>query len=213
MRFPVETERATPNRVRREVRRASEDDAPAILELLERAFVDDPFVNWLARSRPRAIRSYLTLMLCGIALPKGVVHVAVVDSRIASAALWAPPHSFALTMGESLRMLPRMVAMIGPLRFTRVAALLEEVERARGPEPRWLLTLLGTTPEMRGLGLASAVMAPVLARCDAKKQPAVCETSAPANLPFYRKQGFEIGAERPLGEDGPRCWTLRRGPK
>lgn len=195
------------------VRRATPSDAPAVLDVLERSLGGDPFVAWLARNQPRAIRSYLALMLKRIALPKGVVHVALVDGAIASAALWAPPHTFELSAGESLRLLPTMVGVIGAFRFSRVAAALDEVERARPPEPRWLLTLLGTLPEHRGKGFASAALAPVLARCDAEETVAVCETSQPKNLRFYERHGFVRSGERTLEPYGPASWTLCREPK
>jgi GNAT superfamily N-acetyltransferase len=195
------------------VRGASETDAPAILGALERSLADDPFVLWLARGRPRAIRAYLRLMLDRIALPKGAVFVAEVEDRIVAAALWAPPRTFELSAGESLLLLPTMLAVIGPFRFGRVASILDQVDRARAPEPRWLLTLLGTVPEQRRRGIGGAVLAPVLARCDADRVAAVCETSEPRNLPFYRRLGFEVSVERMLGPGGPRSWTLSRQPE
>lgn len=195
-----------------QVRRGTLADASAILEVLERSLGADPFVRWLTRGEPRAMRSYLKLMLRRIALPKGVAHVVVERERVASVALWAPPHTFALSAGESLRLLPTMLGVIGPLRFSRVALVLDEIERARPPEPRWLLTLLGTLPERRGRGLASAALAPALARCDLDGHVAVCETSEPANLAFYARHGFRVTAERTLEERGPTSFTLRRDP-
>lgn len=195
------------------VRRATMEDAPRILEVLERALARDPFVAWLSRGRESARRSYFGLMLRRIALPKGIVHVGLVGSEIACAALWAPPGTFVLTPGESLLLMPTMIRVIGVRRFASVAAILEDVERARPPEPRWLLTLLGTVPEHRRRGLASATLAPALARCDADGVPAVCETSDPANLAFYARHGFEVTNERRLGEGGPPSWTLERAPR
>lgn len=195
------------------VRRATPGDAPAILDVLERALGGDPFVSWLARGQPRARRSYFRLMLRKIALPKGIVHVGIVGGEVTCAALWAPPETFELSAGESLLLLPTMVSVIGARRFPRVAAVLESVERARPPEPRWLLTLLGTVPEARRRGVASATLAPALARCDADGAVAVCETSEPTNLGFYARLGFEVTSERALGPNGPPSWTLERAPR
>ncbi len=195
------------------VRRATPGDAPAILDVLERALGGDPFVSWLARGQERARKSYFRLMLRKIALPKGVVHVGVLDGEVACAALWAPPGTFELNAAESLLLLPTMVSVIGARRFPKVAAILEGVERARPPEPRWLLTLLGTIPEARRRGLATATLAPALARCDAGGVAAVCETSEPANLAFYARLGFAVTSERTLGPSGPPSWTLERAPR
>ena len=210
------------------VRRGTLADASAILEVLERSLSGDPFVRWLTRGEPRAMRSYLRLMLRRIALPKGIAYLtvepdavepdaverdAVERESIASVALWAPPHTFALSAGESLRLLPTMLRVIGPLRFSRVALVLDEIERARPPEPRWLLTLLGTLPERRARGHASAALGPALARCDLDGHVAVCETSEPANLAFYARHGFVVTAERRLEAQGPTTYTLQREPR
>src|SRR5688500_1612995 len=84
------------------VRRATPTDASAILPVLERSLSDDPLVRWLARAKPRAVRSYLVLMLERIAFPRGIVHVALDGPRAIGAALWAPPHTFELSARESL---------------------------------------------------------------------------------------------------------------
>lgn len=195
------------------VRRATDADASAVIDVLERALAEDPFVRWLTDARRQAIRRYLGLMVRRIALPKGIVDVACVGGQIASAAVWAPPRTFELSPAESLRLLPTMIRIIGALRFSRVALVLDEIERARPPEPRWLLTLLGTVPERRRRGLASSVLAPALTRCDASGQVAVCETSDSANLSFYARHGFRLTAQRTLGADGPPSYTLRRDPR
>jgi GNAT superfamily N-acetyltransferase len=194
------------------VRRASASDAGPIVALLARALDADPFVRWLARGKPRAMRRYFALMLERIALPKGVVYVASRGGAPVSAALWAPPSSFELTTTESLFLLPTMVAVIGPFRFGRVARALDQIERARPPEPRWLLTLLGTLPEERRRGAGSAVLAPVLARCDDEDTMVVCETCEEQNLAFYGRLGFEVTAQRHLADGGPLSWTLQRIP-
>lgn len=191
---------------------ATEEDAEPILGVLERAMADDPFVAWLARpGSVRARRSYVGLMLERIALPKGRVWVAREGATIVGAALWAPPHTFELGAGESLRILPLMLDVIGLTRMSRVAAALEAIDRARPPEPRWLLTVVGVDPARRGEGIGRAVLAPGLDHAVDEGAPVVAETANPANLPFYARLGFAITHERALGE-GTTSWTLVRDP-
>jgi GNAT superfamily N-acetyltransferase len=135
------------------------------------------------------------------------------ERRLAAVALWAPPFTFELSALETLRILPAMIGVIGAMRFARVSAALAEVEQARPPEPRWLLTLLGTEPDLRGRGYASVALAPALARCDEEGAVAVCETSRRENLAFYARHGFSVVSERVLGPDGPPSFTLRRAPR
>jgi GNAT superfamily N-acetyltransferase len=199
-----------------QIRPAEASDADAVLDVLERSLSADPFVRWLARPGPaheRARRSYLRLMLCRIALPRGRVYLAEADGRVVGAALWAPPRSFELSAADTLRLLPLMLDVVGFSRMTRVTRILDAIDAARPPEPRWLLTLVGTLPSERRRGIGAALLAPVLERCDADEVAAVLETANPDNLPFYRRLGFREAGRRALGENGPTSWTLVRPPK
>ena len=46
-------------------------------------------------------------------------------------------------------------------------------------------------------------MRPVLAHCDREGLPCYLESSKERNVPFYRRHGFEVVQEVPLGADGP----------
>ena len=195
------------------IRRADAKDAGAVFAVLDEALRDDPFVAWLARpglGHARARRSYLRLMLCRIALPRGLVHIAEVDGAAVGAALWAPPRSFELSAADTLRFLPVMLEIVGLSRMPQVTRVLDRIDEARPPEPRWLLTLVGTLPAHRRRGIGSALLDPVLARCDAEGLPAVLETANADNLGFYRRLGFRRTADRALGAGGPTSWTLVR---
>ncbi len=76
----------------------------------------------------------------------------------------------------------------------------------------WYLAFLGTDPASQGRGLASACLAPVLARCDAEGTLAYLETATPANLPFYAGQGFAVTGEVTL-PGGPLLWLMTRPPR
>ena len=76
-------------------------------------------------------------------------------------------------------------------------------------EPHWYLAVLGTDPEAQRMGLASAVLAPVLERCDREGMPAYLESSKAANIPFYNKHGFEVVDELCV-PGGPSLWPMVR---
>lgn len=198
------------------IRRGGAADAARVIDALDRALGDDPFVRWLARPGPdhaRARRSYLKLMVERIAVPRGEMWVSEEDGETIGAALWAPPHTFELSAGETLRLLPLMLDVVGFSRMTRVTRALDHIDAARPPEPRWLLTLVGTTPEHRGRGVGTALLDPALAICDAEGLPAVLETANPGNLAFYERLGFRERARRPAIAEIPESWTLVRDPR
>lgn len=72
---------------------------------------------------------------------------------------------------------------------------------------------MGTHPDRQRQGLGSAVLAPVLARCDTDAVPAYTETSTTENVAFYRRQGFDVTAEVAMPEGGPPVWTMWRNPR
>lgn len=196
------------------VQSANLEHAPAIADALDRALVDDPFVRWLARPRAPAAgrRAYVRLMLDEIALPRGVVDAAFAGDEVIGAALWAPPHTFELGLGETIAMLPSILAVVGFWRLFAVADALSAVDDARPAEPRWLLTLIGTVPGHRRRGVGAALMERGLERCDADGAPVVLETTHEPNIHFFRGFGFRATAERRLSPGGPSSWTLVRQP-
>jgi GNAT superfamily N-acetyltransferase len=58
-------------------------------------------------------------------------------------------------------------------------------------EPHWYLFAVGVVPEATGQGRGSALLEPVLARCDADGVPAYLEASTADNARLYARLGFE----------------------
>ena len=197
------------------VEEASHPESAELRAFLVEALEDDPFIRWLSRPKrdpARSRASYVELMLDKIALPRGRVWTARGDEGLLGVALWAPPGTFALGVGDTLGVLPLMVDVVGFSRMAEVGATLDRIEEARPAEPRWLLTLVGTHRAARRRGVGRALLQPGLRACARESLPAVAETASADNLPFYRRLGFEVAAERALGPDGPTSWTLVRGP-
>ena len=168
---------------------AGASDAAGIGRALTRALADDPFVRWVVDGTDeRARRRYVDLVLRRLTLPHGHVFT---TPRHEGASLWVPPGSWDLGWVEQVRLLPAVARVVGLSRLMRVAEASDVIERSRMAAPHYYLALLGTVPEARGRGVARALLAPVLRRCDAEGVPAALETSVPANVPFYARFGFE----------------------
>ena len=195
------------------VRKATDDDVLALAGALARAFFDDPVLEWMvpdARRRERTGPLGFETWLRKMYLPKGEVYT---DERRAAGALWAPPGAWKLPPAQQLRLLPRMVRIFGARRLPMIMSGLTAIEKQHPDDrPHWYLAVLGTDPEHQGRGIGSAVMQPVLERCDADGVPAYLESSKERNVPYYRRHGFEVTAEFELPE-GPPLWGMWREPR
>jgi GNAT superfamily N-acetyltransferase len=124
------------------------------------------------------------------------------------AALWVPPYPQLATLRERLGMAARWYTALGR-RAGEVGGQLARIERAHPLEPHWYLAVLGTDPRHQGRGVGSALLAPVLARCDADRVPAYLESSKRTNVPFYERHGFRVLGELAI-RGGPVIWRMQR---
>lgn len=188
------------------VRRATAADLPGVAATLARAFAPFDFVRAALPGDRYAERLHDLYELFGeLALCHGELWT--VDDR-AAAAMWQPPGCDPEPDADTAA---RLAALLGA-GVERYAAAEELGERHRPAGPHWYLDVLGTAPDRRRRGLASAVLAPVLARCDAGGLPAVTDTSAAENLAFYIRHGFTVTSEYDEPDGGPHVWVLGRPP-
>jgi ribosomal protein S18 acetylase RimI-like enzyme len=106
-----------------------------------------------------------------------------------------------------LALLPE-IGLRGARRGKRIDAVMARHHPTR---PHYYLQTLSIDPAHQRRGYGSALMAPMLERCDAEGMPAYLETQRESNIPFYRRFGF---AERePIGlADSPPLWPMWREP-
>ena len=196
-----------------DVRKATASDVTAISETLQRAFFDDPVISWMLPNEERRRRmgtfgwqSWLEVLY----LPKGEVYTN--DART-GAALWAPPGRWKVPLSVQLRMVPRMVRIFGVQRLPVLLKGLALIEKKHPDhESHYTLGVLGTDPDRQGNGIGSALIQPVLDRCDTEGVGAYLESSKPENVPYYRRFGFEVTEEFTL-PDGPPISGMWRAPQ
>lgn len=192
------------------VREALASERAAISDCLSRAFEDDPISRYLF-PRKSSRRSRL-VSFYGMALAIISEHGAIyTDERRRGAAVWrAPsPPRVGVVRGtaDALRLLAILRGSTG-----RAMNLDGVVAPARLEEPHWYLAILGTEPDLQGRGIGSALLAPVLDRCDEDGVPAYLESSKAENVPFYERHGFRVTCELRVPE-GPLLWPMVREPK
>ena len=98
-------------------------------------------------------------------------------------------------------------------RLLRTMRAMTRIEIAHPVDAHYYLSVLGTAPERRREGIGSALMQPVLDRCDAERVPAYLETATEANVGFYARHGFEVQRRLELPGGAPSLWLLWREPR
>ncbi|MBV8303722.1 MAG: GNAT family N-acetyltransferase [Acidimicrobiia bacterium] len=195
------------------VEKARDADVPRLAQSLANAFYDDPAIGWMVpdderrrRVGPMGFAAWLTR----IYMPK---HEVYTEPDRKAAALWSPPGKWRMSVGLQARLAPSMVRVVGLKRLPLILKGLAVMDKSHPDDrPHWYLAVLGTDPDSQGKGLGSAVMQPVLERCDADGVGAYLESSKEANIPFYRRHGFEVTGEIRLPE-GPALWPMWREPQ
>jgi len=187
-------------------------DRKSIADALADAFFDDPVMTWIlhdADDRHRPLTGLFATLLRMHYQPLGTVWT---TPDFDGAALWAPPGRATVPSMTILRYIPQILGALGR-HSVRALRALNHVEHFHPKEPHWYLGVLGTRKVSQGKGIGSALMGPVLGRCDDEGLPAYLESSKPSNIPFYRRFGFEVTGEIELPGGGPPVWPMWREPQ
>jgi GNAT superfamily N-acetyltransferase len=192
------------------VRRAHPVDVAGLAVTLGRAFDDDPLTLWLFPdddARRRKLPSFFRSLLRA-SLPFGEVYT-VDDARCA--AIWNPPGTFPMGWAKDAKLGLITTRLVG-LRMMTCARGLLYFASHHPKERHWYLQMLGTDPEWQGQGVGTAIMAPVLDRCDRQGERIYLESSKKRNIPFYERQGFVVTDEVQVPR-GPVVWAMWRDPR
>jgi GNAT superfamily N-acetyltransferase len=195
-----------------EVKDGSPADIDGIAAALVKAFHDDPVMTYLFpkdTGRDKNLRA-LFVSESKRSLRRGALHTTA-GGPAQGGAIWMSPNNWKTGGFELLGQIPLLLRM-GLGNTTRALGVLGEMEKIHPKEPHWYLAVLGTATEHQGKGVGSALMAPVLTRCDAEGLPAYLESSKDSNIPFYQRHGFEVTGEVNV-KNGPTLWPMWRDPQ
>ncbi len=190
------------------VRPASREDFRPLAAMLARSFHDDPVTAWFYPNERRRLvhaRRFFGIRLRQLADQQLVF----TTPDHAGAALWTLPGRWREDFAQSLMLLPMLPVLLP--RIVRSTRAVREIERRHPVVPHFYLSVLGTEPRQQGGGIGSALLAPVLARCDCDGIAAYLECSKEANVRFYERHGFAV-TDRVELPDGPPLWFMWRDP-
>jgi GNAT superfamily N-acetyltransferase len=197
-----------------DVRLAEQRDVPRIAATLTIALGDSRWTRWALPDDGRMQR--LTRLNELDAGHRGVsTGTAWVTEDVTAVAVWEPPagaEGTAPLPADVRAALARELPYLAADRWPAVAGTEALVAAARPEGPHWWLAHLGVRPTARRKGLAAAVLAPVLVRCDAEGTPAAAAVHSWANVRFLRGFGFEVSSEARTADDELPLWVLVRQP-
>jgi GNAT superfamily N-acetyltransferase len=191
-------------------------DHREILAVAARAFWHDPLFDFFTRDLlheyellPKVFRLYFKDLRPGLS----ETWVGDYDGRPRGIAGWLAPGSYPRPPLREAARTVRAATVIARVRHrARAARLLLEVERRHPSEPHWYLAILATDPAIQGRGMGTALLAPVLERCDRDGTMAYTETQKEVNVSWYGRAGFVVTDEVRLPNTPP-VWCLRREPR
>lgn len=196
------------------VRKIARPDFERTIDVMARAFDDDPVMNYLAKQderRSRRIRLLMQVALTNLTFPYGETYVA---EGFEGAMFWNPPGGRPHGLLNDLKLTPAMIRIAGIGGLPRAIGALDLMEK-KHPQapPHYYLLAIGVDPPYQGQGIGTQLMAPILARCDAEGVPAYLESSKERNVALYERNGFKVVETFDLPKGGPPVWRMWRDPQ
>jgi GNAT superfamily N-acetyltransferase len=188
------------------------DEVDDVAASLAAAFDDDPVWEYLVRG-PRNRTGRLSTIFRSMIRFQHLSHSAsYTDTEKAGGALWDPPRLWRMTPSQLLRCSPGFIRGFGT-NIVNSARTLSTVEHSHPKAPpHYYLAILGTRPDRQGKGIGSAMLRPILDRCDEEGIGAYLESSKESNIAFYARHGFAVTGDMTLPK-GPRLWPMWREPQ
>ncbi|MFK7974728.1 MAG: GNAT family N-acetyltransferase [Halioglobus sp.] len=179
---------------------------PEAIELLARAFHDDPVINW-ACNFPDSLEAFFD-----ITLPPFVAHgLTYVDEEKRGVASWQGPNQ-AVRWPYTFSTIIDILRLGGLKAVYRMAISGNTTERFHPQTPHYYLFAIGVLPQYKGQGVGTGLISKVLRTCDEEKMPAYLENSKEENLEFYQGHGFKVVEEIQIASSSPPLWLMWRDP-
>jgi GNAT superfamily N-acetyltransferase len=157
--------------------------------VLARAFAADPLLTMLVGNRsdivPRLTRYFELEARLAVAGPGEVW----LDDDGLGAAIWRRPGGWPDSALTQLRSLPTYLAVFSR-RFGAATKAVNTLARVHPREPHWYLPFVGVAPEAAGTGRGTALLTPVLERCDQDRTGAYLEATSADSARLFQRLGF-----------------------
>ena len=193
------------------VRLAKPADRPRLLRALAEAFYDDPCMSWVFRDGDRRLDQLERIFRYFGERVWFDDDLTYTTDAVAGASIWVAPERWHVGAFRELLMLPGMISSAGLRDLPRMLRFIARMESEHPRQPHYYLPVIGVAPAWQGKGIGTALLAPILARCDREGMPAYLEASSPRNRACYERNGFTATGEMRVS-DSPPLWPMWREP-
>jgi len=193
------------------VRPARAEDVSRIAAVLADAFSTDAPMRWFLAASPRSpelLRRYFAALAPRLHMRHGE---AWISDEPLGAALWVEPGRWPVPLRDELAMAPTLLRTFGRHPVRGIAGL-RTVERGHPTDPHWFLDYIGVEAAARSRGTGSALIRPMLERCDVERVPACLNAGSERSRDLYSRHGFEVTQRIELPFGGPPLWRMWREP-
>ncbi len=194
--------------------KATRQDTEKIATILGEAFKDDPVMSYLL-DKPEVGYDFFKSLFRYIYLPFDCsFYVANDQGEMMGCALWSKPGQDpnALSVGF-FKMLWHNRKNISFRSLQRLFAAANLSQNYHPKEPHYYLCAIGVQKSFRRQGVASRLLAHILAIADQEGVPVYLENSKEQNLALYQKHGFEVIQKQVMTDDGYPIWFMQRSPQ
>jgi ribosomal protein S18 acetylase RimI-like enzyme len=181
-------------------------DRARALAVIAYGFIRDPIARWVwptaeiyAAHMPAFVEAF-----SGRALEHSTADLTACGG---AAAFWLPPG----VEPDEEAVMAVLDRSVPKSRAAEMEEFFAQMARFHPTAPSWYLPQIAADPACQGRGLGSALLTHRLSLIDAEGTPAYLESSNPANIPLYRRHGFEVIGEIQAGSSPVMYPMVRRG--
>ncbi len=173
-------------------------DKSLVVDILSASFKDNKSVNYIlpqAGSKEKRLRRLMSYSfdVCHL-----FGNVFLSDDQKA-AALLIYPDKKRTTLKSTWLDLKLAVGCIGISNLTKAMKRESEIKKMHPAIPFTYLWFIGVKPENQNAGLGTVLLKEIMNYSQSQNRPVLLETSTERNLPWYKKNQFEIYAELDFG--------------